>query len=146
MKWPFNKPTAANAGIFTVLFSLLLAGIMSGCSGQSSPVKFKKQSGDLVQFMDQELRKYGGTPPIPKPRPILRAEWQYSEDKDGFQILIGQDQKGALIQVLTASLGEPQLRESYPHLVYREDRFGVGLMANLESDPIHIICLKKGAL
>jgi hypothetical protein len=76
----------------------------------------------------------------------MQAEWQYAEDKDGFQILIGQDKKASLLQALTGSLGEPLLRDKYPHLVYKEDRFGVGLVADLNSDPIHIICIKKGVL
>jgi hypothetical protein len=130
----------------TALSSLFLCIVLSGCSGGSAAGAFKKQSGDLVQFIDQELRKYGGTPGTNQPKPVMQAEWQYAEDKDGFQILIGQDKKASLLQALTGSLGEPLLRDKYPHLVYKEDRFGVGLVADLNSDPIHIICIKKGVL
>ena len=77
---------------------------------------------------------------------MMQTAWHYAEDKDGFQILIGQENKTALIEALTSSLGEPLLRNKYPHLVYKQDRFGVGIVADLNSDPIHIICIKKGAL
>jgi hypothetical protein len=132
--------------IVIALCTGLVGVALTGCSGDSVTVSFKKQSGNLVQFMDHELRKYGGTPTSNQPKPVMQAEWQYAEDKDGFQILIGQDKKMALIQALTGSLGEPLLRDEYPHLVYKEDRFGVGVVANLNSDPIHIICIKKGVL
>lgn len=126
--------------------SLVLVGILlSGCS-PSPPVTFKKQSGDLVQFVDQEFRKYGGMAGTNQPKPVMQAEWQYAEDKDGFQILISHDKRAALVQALTDSLGQPLLQDKYPHLVYKEDRFGVGLVADLNSDPIHIICIKKGVL
>ena len=132
---------------FTRALSLVfVAQLLSGCSIGSTAVTFKNRSGDLVQFIDQELRKYGATPPANQQKPIMQAEWQYAEDKDGFQILIGQDRKTALVQALTASLGQPLLREKYPHLVYKEDRFGVGLVADLNNNPIHIICIKKGVL
>jgi hypothetical protein len=124
----------------------LAALALTGCSGSTATVSFKKRSGNLVQFIDQELRKYGGTPNNDQPKPVMQAEWQYAEDKDGFQILIGQDKKAELVRALTGSFGEPLLRDKYPHLVYKEDRFGVGLVANLNSDPIHIICIKKGVL
>ena len=130
----------------TALCSLFVGMLLSGCSGADGKISFKKQSGDLVQFIDQELRRYGGTPTTNQPKPVMRTEWQYAEDKQGFQILIGQDKKAALIQALAGSLGEPLLRDKYPHLVYKEDRFGVGLVADLNSDPIHIICIKKGVL
>ena len=130
----------------TALFSLFVGVLLWGCSGGSTAVTFKNRSGDLVQFIDQELRKYGGTPPTNQQKHIMEAEWQYAEDKDGFQILIGQDRKAALIQALTASLGQPLLRDKYPHLVYKEDRFGVGLVADLNANPIHIICIKRGVL
>jgi hypothetical protein len=131
---------------FRPLFLVFVTGLVSGCSGDSTTVSFKKQSGDLVQFIDRELRKYGGTPTTGQPKPVMQAEWEYAEDKQGFQILIGQDKKAALVEALTKSLGEPLLRNEYPHLVYKEDRFGVGLVADLNSDPIHIICIKKGVL
>jgi hypothetical protein len=128
-----------------LLSSTFVAGVLAGCSGGSTGT-FKDRSGDLVQFIDQELRRYGGTPPTNRPRPGMQAEWRYTEDKDGFQILIGHDRKAELIQALTASLGEPLLRDKYPQLVYKEDRFGVGLVADLNGNPIHIICIKKGVL
>ena len=132
--------------LLSALSLVFVAVLLSSCSGGSTAVTFKKQSGDLVQFIDQELRKYGGTPQSNQQKPIMQAEWQYAEDKDGFQILIGQDRKAPLIQALTASLGQPLLQDKYPHLVYKEDRFGVGLVADLNSNPIHIICIKKGVL
>jgi hypothetical protein len=132
--------------LIVALCTGLAALALTSCSCSSTTVSFRRKSGNLVQFIDQELRKYGGTPSTNQPKPVMEAEWQYAEDKDGFQILIGPDKKTALIQALTRSLGEPWLRDEYPHLVYKEDRFGVGLVANLNSDPIHIICIKKGVL
>jgi hypothetical protein len=132
---------------FATAHYLLLVGIvLSGCSPSSTEVTFKKRSGDLVQFLDQELRKYGGTPTNGQPRPVMQAEWQYAEDKDGFQILVPQTKKAALIRALTDWLGQPLLQDKYPHLVYKEDRFGIGMVADLSGDPIHIICIKKGVL
>ena len=109
--------------------------ILAGCSGSSETVTYKKKSGDLIQFMERELRRYDGTPAIKKPSPVLRTEWQYAEDKEGFQILISQEKKTALVQALTDAFGDPLLRDKYPQLVYKEDRFGVGVVADLKQRP-----------
>jgi len=109
-------------------------------------VIYKNNSGDLVQFMLEALARYGGTVTITSTVPAMRAEWRYAEDPKGFQILLPQSYKDELVRCLTQSLGEPMRRDQYPHLVYKEGRFGVGVVADLESDPIHVICLRKGAL
>lgn len=113
---------------------------------QEGRVAYRNKSGDLLQFLTHELRQYGGTVTPTSNLPVMRAEWRYAEDAHGFQILIAQNHRAELVRCLTSSLGEPLLREQYPHLVYKEDRFGVGIVANLQSDPIHIICLRRGAL
>ena len=113
---------------------------------QDSRVTYHQKSGDLIQFLTSELRQYGSTLTVTGSLPIMRAEWRYAEDTNGFQILIAQSSRAELVRCLTGSLGEPMLREQYPQLVYKEDRFGVGILANLQSDPIHIICLRRGAL
>ena len=113
---------------------------------QEGRVTYRKKSGDLIQFLTRELRQYGGTLTVTGSVPVMRAEWRYAEDTNGFQILIAQSHRAELLRCLTSSLGEPMLREQYPHLVYRADRLGVGVVANLQSDPIHIICLRRGAL
>jgi hypothetical protein len=109
-------------------------------------VTYKGKSGDLVQFMLNALSRYGGTVTVTSTVPVMRAEWRYAEDAKGFQILLPQRHKEELVRCLTLLLGEPMRRDKYPHLVYKEDRFGVAIVANLERDPIHIICLRKGAL
>ena len=113
---------------------------------QEGHVTYRKQSGDLIQFLTQELRHYGGTVTATDSVPVMRAEWQYAEDTNGFQILIAQSHRDEFVRCLTSSFGEPVLREQYPHLVYKADRFGVGIVANLRSDPIHIMCLRRGTL
>jgi hypothetical protein len=113
---------------------------------QRGRVTFRKKSGDLMQFLTRELRQYGGSPTNTGSAPAMLAEWRYSEDPKGFQILISQTYKDELIRSLIESLGEPTRRDLYPHLVYKEDRFGVGIVADLQSDPIHIICLRRGSL
>jgi hypothetical protein len=113
---------------------------------QEGRVAFYKKSGDLVQFLTRELQEYGGTLDPNNSRPVMRAEWRYAKDANGFQIFLPESRKEELIRCLTQILGEPIRRDQYPHLVYREDRFGVGIVADLQSDPIHIICLRRGAL
>lgn len=113
---------------------------------QDGRVTFHNKSGDLVQFLRQELQQYGGTLTLTSSLPVMRTEWRYAEDPKGFQILLAQSHKDELIRCLTQSLGEPMRQEKYPHLVYTQDRFGVGIVADLQSDPIHMICLRKGAL
>lgn len=113
---------------------------------QKGRVTYHEKSGELIQFFTRELQQYGGTVSVTGSLPVMPAEWRYAEDKSGFQILIAQSYRADLVRSLTNSLGEPILSDKYPHLVYKEDRFGVGIVANLQSDPIHIICLRKGAL
>jgi hypothetical protein len=113
---------------------------------QEGRVAYRKKSGDLIQFLTRELRQYGGTVTVTGSVPVMRAEWRYAEDPKGFQILLSQSHREELVRCLTQLLGEPMRRDKYPHLVYKRDRFGVGIVADLESDPIHIICLRKGAL
>ena len=111
----------------------------------SDRVTFKSKSGDLVQFLRDELVKYGGSVTFTSAVPSLRIEWRYAEDVKGFQILLAQSHREEFIRCLTVAFGEPLRRKQYPQLVYKEDRFGVGIVANLESDPIHVICIKKAA-
>ena len=113
---------------------------------QEGRVSYHKKSGDLIQFLTRELQQYGGTVTVTGSVPVMRAEWRYAEDTNGFQILIAQTHRAELVRCLTSSLGDPMLREQYPHLVYKVDRFGVGIVADLQSNPIHIICLRRGAL
>ena len=113
---------------------------------QEGRVTYGKKSGDLIQFLASELRQHGGTVTVTGSVPVMRAEWRYAEDTNGFQILLSQSYREELVRCLTQALGDPMRRDQYPHLVYREDRFGVGVVADLQSDPIHIICLRKGAL
>jgi hypothetical protein len=136
-------PMAKFANICLPLLGVL---ILSACSPDTGTVTYMKKSGDLIQFMEQEVRKYDGTPATKQPKPVLQAGWQYAEDKEGFQILLSRDKKAALVEALTEAFGEPLLRDKYPQLVYKEDRFGVGVVADLESDPIHIICMRRGAV
>jgi hypothetical protein len=109
-------------------------------------VIYHKKSGDLIQFLTRELRQYGSTVTVTGSVPVMRAEWRYAEDTNGFQILIAQSYRAEVVRSFTSALGEPMLREQYPHLVYKEDRFGVGIVANLQTDPMHVICLRRGAL
>jgi len=111
---------------------------------QEERVTFHKRSGDLVQFLTRELQQYGGALSLTSSLPVLRTEWRYAEDAKGFQILLAQTHRNELIRCLTQSLGEPTRRDQYPHLVYREDRFGVGIVVDLQSDQIHIVCLRRG--
>ena len=109
-------------------------------------VTYKRESGDLVQFMFGALSRYGSTLVVTSTVPVMRANWSYAEDSKGFQIFLPQSRREDLVRCLTQSLGEPLRRDEYPHLVYKQDRFGVGIVADLNSDPIHIICIRKGAL
>lgn len=113
---------------------------------QEGRVTFHNKSGDFVLFLRHELQQYGGSLSPTSSLPVMRIEWRYAEDPKGFQILLAQSHRDELIRCLTQWLGEPMRRERYPHLVYTENRFGVGIVANLQSDPIHIICLRKGTL
>lgn len=130
-------------GVGAVLALLTLQKHEAEAKGQ---VTFHRRSGNLAHFLVGELRNYGGTPPASSMIVVLQADWQFAEDPQGFQVLLPKARKADLVQCLTAMFGEPMRRDSYPHLVYKEDRFGVGLVADLDADPIHIICLKKGAL
>lgn len=109
-------------------------------------VTYHHKSGDLVAFLTAELQKYGANLKLMENVSELKTDWRYAEDPDGFQVLLAQSEKDELVEALSKTFGEPMMRKNYPQLVYKEDRFGVGIMANLESDPIHIICLKKGVL
>ena len=114
--------------------------------GTAGKVTFQEKSGDLIAFLTHELQRYGANLTLPGHVPSLNTDWRYAEDAKGFQILLPKARKDELIQVLSQTLGKPELREEYPQMIYREDRFGVGIVADLESDPLHIICLRKGAL
>src|SRR4051794_13801466 len=81
-------PFRSKLGLACVSVVILLLAAIPGCSRGAVAVKFKKQSGDLVEFIDQELRRHGGTPGTNQPKPVMQAEWQYAEGNDGFQILI----------------------------------------------------------
>lgn len=133
--------TIAGVGVFVALQRIKKTEME-----QEGRVTYHKKSGDLIQFLTRELREYGGTVTVTGSVPVMRAEWQYAEDPKGFQILVSQSRRGEFVHSMTLTFGEPQLRDKYPHLVYTEDRFGVGIVADLQSDPIHIICLRKGAL
>jgi hypothetical protein len=109
-------------------------------------VTFHNKSGDLIAFFTKELQHYGATLNITNAVPPISAKWKYAEDPKGFQILVTRAKKDELLQALSRVLGAPMLREQYPHLVYKEDRFGVGVVADLQADPMHIICLRRGAL
>jgi len=113
---------------------------------QEGRVTFHKKSGDLMQFLTRELQQYGGTLALTNSLPVMHTEWRYAEDAKGFQILLALSHRDELIRCLTQSLGAPMRRDKYPHLVYKEDRCGVGIVADLQSDPMHIICLRRGAL
>jgi hypothetical protein len=59
----------------------------------SDRVTFKSKSGDLVQFLRDELVKYGGSVTFTSAVPSLRIEWRYAEDVKGFQILLAQSHR-----------------------------------------------------
>ena len=84
---------------------------------QEGRVSYHKKSGDLIQFLTRELQQYGGTLTVTGSLPVMRTEWRYAEDINGFQILIAQNAKAELLRCLTGSLGEPMIRDKYPHLV-----------------------------
>ena len=129
-----------------IWLSLAALPILFGCSPSTPRGTYKQQSGDLIQFTELEVRKYGGTAASTQPKPTLQAEWQFKEDKEGFQILLSHAKRASLVQALTAAFGEPLLQDKYPQLVYKEDRFGIGVVADLNSDPMEIICMRRGAI
>jgi hypothetical protein len=84
---------------------------------QEGRVTYHKKSGDLIQFLTRELRQYGSTVTVTGSVPVMRAEWRYAEDTNGFQILIAQRYRAELVRSFTSALGAPMLRGQYPHLV-----------------------------
>ena len=99
-----------------------------------------------MPFFLSELTKFGSTLSTTTTPPVMLAEWRYAEDAEGFQVLVPQSKRDELLRGLTQTLGETLRREQYPHLVYKEDKIGVGIVVDLQRDPIHIICLRKGSI
>ena len=134
------------AVLLTVGVIVVVRRLQQADAASDGRITFKDQSGDLVQFFLSELPKFGSTLTTTSKPPVLGAEWRYAEDSKGFQVLVPHGHKEELVRCLALALGEPTLRDQYPHLVYKEDRFGVGIVADLQSDPIHIICLRRGSV
>ncbi len=138
--------------ILTIVAAIVLGVVVALRFAKRSDVEkegfvtYREKSGDFIQFFIRELKHYGGKVTVTGTMPVMPAKWRYAEDDNGFQVLIAQSFRDDFVRSITNSLGEPILSDSYPQLVYKEDRVGVGTVVNLRSDPIHIICIRKGAL
>ena len=133
------------SAIAAVCVAIVIQRIKRTEMRQEGQVAYHRMSGDLIQFFTRELQRYGGTHSLTGGLPVLNIEWGYADDTNGFQILIAQTHRAELVRAFTSAFGEPLLRDKYPHLVYRKDRIGLGIIGDLQSDPIHIICLRRGA-
>jgi hypothetical protein len=72
---------------------------------QEGRVTFHKKSGDLVQFLTRELKQYGGTLTLTGTLPVMRTDWHYAADANGFQVLLAPNHREELIRCLTQSHG-----------------------------------------
>lgn len=73
-------------------------------------------------------------------------EWQYKEDENGVQILFDYQNLVQFESFLKASLGNFTLKNDYPQIVYGIKSVGVNVFCNLGTNPIHVICLRAGAI
>lgn len=105
-----------------------------------------KKSGDLIGFFVRELEKCGGTQKVQSTLPMLRADWKWAADTNGFQILLSRDRQAELIQCFTQAFGAPVMSDGYPRLLYRSQDIGATILAQTHLDPMHIICIRAGVL
>ena len=124
----------------TIILSLVVLCIGCKFSGYST------HSGDVILFLAQEVKNAGGQVADLETEGTLQTEWRFKKDSNGFQMLLPSKEKESLVKALALRFGDPVLRDTYPHLVYKVQDLGVAIMIDLEQDPIHLICLKKGAL
>jgi hypothetical protein len=123
---------------------ILVAWYLAGC-GKPTVEGYTYKSGDFPQFFLGEINKYGGH--VQKHgSQELDMEWQYKEDENGVQMLFDPQNLPQFESFLKASLGNFTLKSDYPQIVYNTKSIGVNVFCNVATNPIHVICLRAGAL
>lgn len=112
----------------------------------NSEIIHQKGAGDFMKFYVERMQKYGGTVTLTNPMPKFEAEWEFADNPNGFHVFLPQKWKAELVQHFTQVFGEPTSRAQSSQMSYKEDRFNVLITAGLDSDPIPIVCLKRGLL
>ena len=139
----------------TVIWSVVLLSAVAAAAvtfwlhrpeEETHELSYRKSSGDFMEFYVARVRKYGGTPPVTNALPRFEAEWEFADNPNGFHVFLPQKWKAELTQHFTAAFGDPTVRGTFPHLSYKEDRFNVQITVNSGTDPMPIICLKRGMM
>lgn len=110
-----------------------------------APQGYSRKTGDLGKFFLTEVQHYGGKPKSNSPAPILKTEWWYNTDANGFQVLLDNTNRPAFQVFLQDAFGEAITNHDYPQILYRVQDIGVAIMCNCSTNPIHVICLKAHA-
>ena len=135
----FKQRLTASCGI-----AIFAAWYLAGC-GKPTVEGYTYKSGDFPQFLLGEINKYGGHIQTHASQK-LDMEWQYKEDDNGVQILFDHQNLAQFESFLKAALGNFTLKSDYPQIVYSPKSIGMNVFCNLQTNPIHVICLRAGAI
>jgi hypothetical protein len=131
------------------------AGLWSLRERDPHRVTFKRRSGDLVGFFVSQATNYGARPKSDAPLPTVEAHWQFATDPEGFQILMAPSDTERLVQALAPAFGQPERRQSYPHIIYRDTNLHVFIsigtdeahnLRSIGTTNHHLICVREGAM
>jgi hypothetical protein len=138
---------------------LLLCIALCSCGKPQLLPNEKRGKGDLASFTFSEIVKYGGTNvSAPLVTPSALADYVYSEDKDGFQVVCPGNQVAALCAMFQPHFGTPSLSTSnvsgLASFVYSVNQAGLAISCGLDSGTIdgvrkqmtQLVAVKPGAL
>ena len=133
---------AVTTGGLVVAFCLLR-------NRDSSGVVFNRQSGDLADFFLKQAVAYGAHPKTNSRIEQLDSSWECSTDPDGFQIFLPPTDTERLVRAIAPAFGEPERRDSYPHILYMITNVGVHISIGTNmawTTNHHLICIRGDSM
>jgi|GEM_PF-1273527 len=91
----------------------------------SSKPHFEPMSGDLAAFFLSQASNLGAGISNRVTTGKIETHWEYSANKNGFQMLIPATNTAQLVQTLTSVLGKPEQRSTFPHILFHHPAFHI---------------------
>jgi hypothetical protein len=141
-------------------FSIALSfAYFSLCSCQSKEDRLpfeKKGKTELTAFLTNKIPQYGGNHVVSNTNGHRLDDYVYSEDKDGFQVILPGNRVLEVLQLFTQTLGQPRLSNTNNNGLasfrYSVAQAGVAITCVLGQNPrdraefTHIVVVKAEAL
>jgi len=123
------------------LTTLLLVVTGAACRESAKP-------SDVTPQLIAALKKYGATPVDDHKLPLIRCEWTYKEDADGFVVTLKGDHFKEIDGLLQSRFGKPYMwtdkaDDGQPHAVFHPNTAGVAIQYGVWNGSTRVICVKK---